>query len=78
MSTVRVNFTIPEQVASRLKLSVHDRSRSAFIVEAIKERLDKLEKESFRQLLTEGYQARREEDREINQEWEAATLERWT
>ncbi|GFP28961.1 hypothetical protein HKBW3S33_02377, partial [Candidatus Hakubella thermalkaliphila] len=32
----------------------------------------------LRQALMEGYQARREEDTEINKKWEAATLEGWS
>ena len=36
-----------------------------------------LEKEKLEKELKEGYLARREEDAEINKEWEIATLEGW-
>lgn len=77
MSTVRVNFTLPEEVSQRLRQSVLERTRSAFVAEAIKVRLDQLERQQFKQLLVEGYQARREEDHEVNQAWEVATLANW-
>jgi len=48
-----------------------------FISEAVKEKLEKINKEKLDQLLIEGYKATREEDKEINQEWEKITLEGW-
>ncbi len=78
MRAIRLNFTIPEEIAERLREKVAERGRSAFIVEAIKERLDQMEREQFRLFMAEGYCVRREEDREMNQEWEAATLEKWS
>ncbi len=38
---------------------------------------DMLEKETLRKEMAEGYKARREENAEINEEWEEATLEGW-
>jgi len=38
---------------------------------------DKDEREQFRRELIEGYRVRREEDAEIDKEWEYATLEKW-
>ncbi len=78
MRTIRLNFTIPEEIAERLREKIAERGRSAFIAEAIKERLDEMEREQFRLLMAEGYRVRREEDREMDQEWEAATLENWS
>jgi hypothetical protein len=77
MKTLKLNFTIPEDIAMALKARVSERKRSAFVSAALYEKLNQLEQEQLRQALIEGYQARREEDVEINTEWERATLEEW-
>lgn len=77
MTMVKLNFTIPEDVVAGLKQRVAVRNRSAFVCTAIREKLDRLAQEELRQALIEGYQARRDEDAEINREWEQATLEGW-
>ncbi len=76
-NSVKVNFTLPEELNEMLKAQISDRKRSAFVAEAIRERLKRIEQEKLRDLLIEGYQARREEDAQINAEWEAITLESW-
>ncbi|GFP32167.1 hypothetical protein HKBW3S42_00472 [Candidatus Hakubella thermalkaliphila] len=78
MKTLKLNFTIPEEVAEALKTRVSKRKRSAFVAAAVLDKLKELEQEQLRQALMEGYQARREEDTEINKKWEAATLEGWS
>ena len=77
MRTLKVNFTIPEDVAQALRSRVGPRRRSAFVAAAVAEKLKELEEEQLKQDLIEGYGARREEDAGINKEWEAATLENW-
>lgn len=77
MKTLKLNFTVPEDVAEALKARVSRRKRSAFVAAAVADKLKELEQEHLRQSLVEGYQARRAEDTEINQEWEGATLEEW-
>jgi hypothetical protein len=77
MKTLKLNFTVPEDVAEALKARVSKRKRSAFVSEAVLDKLKGLEQEQLRQSLTEGYQARRDEDAEVNQEWEGATLAEW-
>ena len=77
MRSVRVNFTIPEDVALMLKAHVSERKRSAFVAAAIHGRLCQLEQERLRQTLIEGYLARRGEDASVSAEWEAASLEGW-
>lgn len=73
----KLNFTIPEDVAANLKSSVAERNRSAFVSEAIRDKLKQLEQEQLRLELIEGYTARRDEAAEINKEWEQITLESW-
>ncbi|MDP2936894.1 MAG: hypothetical protein Q8O86_10440, partial [Dehalococcoidia bacterium] len=70
MKTVKVNFTIPEDIVAMLKARVSERSRSAFVGAAIHGRLTQLEQEELRRNLIEGYVARREEDAEVSKEWE--------
>lgn len=77
MPSVRVNYTIPQELEKELKRLIKARERSAFVTKAIKEKLKELEKEALKKQLTEGYKARAAEGREINREWEAATLENW-
>ena len=77
MKNVKVNFTIPENTISRLKRLIPEGTRSAFVGSALEEKLNKTEHERFLELMKEGYLARRQEDIETNQEWEAATLEGW-
>lgn len=77
MKTIKVNFTIPEDVVATLKARVGERSRSAFVGAAIRDRLAQLEEDELRQNLIEGYLARREEDAEVSKEWEGPTLEHW-
>ena len=75
--TVKLNFTIPEKTASTLKKRVRARKRSAFVAEAIEEKLRLIQEEEFRKEMIEGYMAEREEAAEINAEWEKITLEKW-
>ncbi|MDD4924711.1 MAG: hypothetical protein PHF74_07805 [Dehalococcoidales bacterium] len=77
MKTLKINFTVPEDVAEELKSRVSKRKRSAFVTAAVAEKLKKLEEEQLRQSLVEGYQVRQAEDVEVNLEWDEATLEEW-
>ncbi len=77
MKTLKLNFTVPEDIAEALKTRVSKRKRSAFVAAAVAEKLKELEEEQLRQTLVEGYQARKAEDAKVNGEWEKATLEEW-
>ena len=70
----RLNITLPEEIAQEIK---DIPNKSSFISEAVKEKLDRINKEKLDKLLIEGYKATRKEDKEINQEWEKITLEGW-
>jgi metal-responsive CopG/Arc/MetJ family transcriptional regulator len=71
----RLNITIPEELSRDLK-EITNKSR--FIVEALKEKMERERKKKFDDLLIEAYKSLREEDKEINDEWEKITLEGWT
>jgi len=70
----RLNITLPEKIAQEIK---DIPNKSSFISEAVKEKLDRINKEKLDKLLIEGYKATRKEDKEINQEWEKITMEGW-
>ena len=74
MCLKRLNITLPEEIAKEIK---DIPNKSGFISEAVKEKLDRINKEKLDKLLIEGYKATRREDREINQEWEKITMEGW-
>ena len=75
MKALRLNFTIAEDAVNGLKACVSPRKRSAFVTEAIREKLKAVEQEQLRLALIEGYSARRKEGAGINKEWEQITLE---
>ena len=70
----RLNITLPEEIAQEIK---DIPNISGFIAVAVKEKLDRINKEKLDKLLIEGYKATRKEDKEINREWEKITLEGW-
>ena len=78
MKTLKLNFTVPEDIAEALKARISKRKRSAFVAAAVLDKLKELEQEQLGQALVEGYQARREEDTETNREWETSTLGEWS
>lgn len=71
----RLNITLPEELYEELK---NIPNKSHFIAEVVKDRLEREKKEKLDKLLIEGYKATKEEDKEINQEWENITLEKWS
>ena len=70
----RLNITLPEEIAQEIK---DVPNKSHFIAEAVKEKLEMINKEKLNKLLIEGYKATKEEDRRIDEEWEKITLEGW-
>ncbi|MFQ5874207.1 MAG: hypothetical protein ACE5JL_10455 [Dehalococcoidia bacterium] len=75
MNTLKLNFTIPKDVDDKLRELVGKRQRSAFVAEAVREKLKEIEREKLERALTEAYIERREEDMELYREWEAVMLE---
>ena len=70
----RLNITLPDEVVRGIK-DLPNKSR--FIAEALKEKLERIERERLDRLLVEGYKATKEEDKRIDKEWEKITLEDW-
>jgi hypothetical protein len=70
MSTVRLNITLPADVADALKGT---KNKSAYIAKALKEKMEKEKKEKLRTLLKKGYRATNKEDEKLDEEWDTAT-----
>ncbi len=70
----RLNITIPEKIDKELsKLP----NKSKFIAEAVKERLKKQKQQKLDTILKEAYKSSKEEDKNLNKEWEDITLAGW-
>jgi len=77
VSTVRLNITIPEELARQLDSIVGARRKSRFIAETLRKRIQEIEEQKLQQLLQEGYKARKKESQSIAREFESADLEAW-
>ncbi len=77
MGNVRLNITIPEEVARQLDIIVGARGKSRFIAETLRKRIQEIEEQKLQQMLEEGYKARKRESQAIAREFEPADLEGW-
>ena len=77
MRVVRMNITIPQELARQVDQLTGPRKRSQFISEALNHRIEEIQREKAQKALEEGYKARKEESHLITKEFEAADLEGW-
>lgn len=77
METVRMNITLPCSLAKELKAITAHRKRSKFISDAIAHRIKQLKEQQVEKLLVEGYQATKEEGRQLTKEFEQLDIEGW-
>jgi metal-responsive CopG/Arc/MetJ family transcriptional regulator len=77
MNMVRMNITIPEDLAHRLDDLVGLRGKSRFIAETLKDRIKRIEQEELQKSLEEGYKTRKEESLSIAKDFEPVDLEGW-
>jgi len=77
MNMVRMNITIPEDLARQLDQLVDSRKKSRFITETLKERVKKIEEDKLQKMLEEGYKKRKEESLSISRDFESIDLEGW-
>jgi metal-responsive CopG/Arc/MetJ family transcriptional regulator len=77
MSVVRMNITIPEDLARKMEKLIEPNKRSRFISEALKRRIEEMQREKLQEILEEGYKARAMESRKIAKEFEPIDLEGW-
>jgi metal-responsive CopG/Arc/MetJ family transcriptional regulator len=77
MSVVRMNITVPEELAQQLDKLIGPRKKSHFITETLKERIERIQNEELQKMLEEGYKVRKQESQSITEEFESADLEGW-
>ena len=77
MNMVRMNITLPEDLARQLDHLAGLRKKSRFIAEALNERIKKMEREKLRKILEQGYKARKEESLSIAKDFETVDIEGW-
>jgi len=77
MSVVRMNITVPEELAQQLDKLIGPRKKSRFIAEALKERIERIQNEELQEILEEGYKVRKRESQSITEEFESVDLEGW-
>ena len=77
MDMVRLNITIPENLAHQLNELVGPRKKSGFITETLKQRIEEIQNEQMQRLMEEGYKTRKAESLAITKEFEPCDLEGW-
>ena len=69
-----LNITLPDDIVKRLAVIPN---KSRFIAKVLKEKFERERRNEVERLMIEGYTATNLEDRNVNAEWEKATLEKW-
>jgi metal-responsive CopG/Arc/MetJ family transcriptional regulator len=77
MSVVRINITLPQDLADQLEKIAGPKKKSHFIAKTLQEKITRIKADEIQRLLEEGYKVRREESRVIAKEFEAVDLEGW-
>jgi len=77
MHSVRLNITLPEDLAHQLNKLVGPRKKSSFITETLRQRIEKIQNERIQKLLEEGYKSRKAESLAMTKEFEPIDLEGW-
>lgn len=67
---LRLNITLPQPLVASLDRIAGPRKRSSFIAQAVRERIERLQKSEMEILLVEGYQSLRHESIAITREFE--------
>lgn len=75
--TIRMNISLEKDLALDLKKVTSPRKRSAFISDAIRQKLEQQKKQELELLLEEGYKSRYKESIEISREFSNVDLENW-
>jgi len=77
MSAVRLNITLPEELARQLEKLAGSRNKSYFIAETLKQRIKEIQEEELNKILEEGYKDRKQESLCIAKEFEHVDVEGW-
>ena len=57
MSVVRMNITLPEELARQIDKLVEPKKKSQFIAETLQQRIERIQHEKLQKILEEGYKA---------------------
>ena len=68
--TLRLNITLPQSLVTSLDRMAGPRKRSSFIAQAVRDRIERIQKREMERLLTEGYQALKTESISITKAFE--------
>ena len=77
MDTVRLNITLPGELARQLDDLAEHKKKSSFIAESLRDRIEKVQRERLQTLLEEGYKARSQESFAMAREFEPVDLDGW-
>lgn len=77
MNAVRMNITLPAELAKKLDELAGRKKKSQFIAEALRQKVEQLQNEQLQLLLEEGYKSTKQESSSIAKEFEAIDLEGW-
>ena len=77
MNAVRLNITLPEELARKLDKLAGSRNKSRFIAESLRQRIEEIQNEQLQELLEEGYKSARQESINLAKEFEFVDLEGW-
>ena len=74
---VRLNITLPDDLARRVNEVAGPGRKSRFIAETLQRRLQEIKDQELQDVLAEGYRARSEEASSLAREFESVDLEGW-
>jgi metal-responsive CopG/Arc/MetJ family transcriptional regulator len=77
MGVVRMNITLPEELARQIDKLVEPKKKSNFIAETLRQRIAKIQHEKLQEILEEGYKTRKKETQSLAKEFESVDLEGW-
>ena len=75
--TIRMNITLPKDLATSLNEIAGPRKRSRFIVQALRMMIDQVKNREMDLQLTEGYRAGKDENLKVAEAFEPFDLEGW-
>ena len=77
MNMIRLNITLPQDVAQQLEELAGPKKKSNFITETLRERIEEIRYEQLQGLLEEGYKASKQEVIELAKDFEPVDLKVW-
>ena len=75
--TIRLNITLPSNLAKELKRITAPRKQSQFVAEAVEQKIKQIKIEQMEKILEEGYKATNKEGIRITKEFDSVDLEGW-